>query len=521
MKLICQSFIFATKMRLILALVLLAVSFASASAANFAKGTKAFQDGDFFTAWRILQKAAKRDNNITAKFYLGWMYENGKGVPKNLQEAVNWYLEAAQAGEVKAMNNLGSLYRDGVGVTHDAKQAVYWFGQAAEAGHPTAQVNLGLLYEQGSGVPRDFRRAFHWYHKAAQHGRVTGQFNLALMYHHGRGVAQNLSKAMHWYRQAAASNHAMAQLILARLLDTNLGGTQNRDEVLKFYRLAADHGIAEAQLRVAELLESGIGIPVHPSEIATHYIKAARSGLPAAAAAAGRLLEEGFDGLPPDPIAALKWHQKAAEAGEVIGEFYLAQRLHQGRGIPENLKKALALYQKAAAQGHLQAQMSAASLLERQAGFPNKGDFDQDWDWDRILTPVWQVPFTPNPEIMSEITALYERAAAQENIDAQIRLGFIYIAGLGMPVNPKRASEWLIVALPKVEFETAHNVAKLSAEYASLLDHAILIEAEKIMIELTAAYPIRADFQGTLGRIQLQLGKKKPRAGINGTGYFA
>ena len=50
---------------------------------------------------------------------MGVLYCTGKGVEKNLSEAVGWYEKAAQEGHVMAKHNLGVMLINGMGVEPD------------------------------------------------------------------------------------------------------------------------------------------------------------------------------------------------------------------------------------------------------------------------------------------------------------------------------------------------------------------------------------------------------------------
>jgi hypothetical protein len=76
----------------------------------------------------------------------------------------------AEKGYPFAQFNLGVLYDEGKGVPLDDGQAMQWYQKAAEQGLPQAQVNLGIMYEQGEGVPPDFVRAYFWYALAESQG---------------------------------------------------------------------------------------------------------------------------------------------------------------------------------------------------------------------------------------------------------------------------------------------------------------------------------------------------------------
>ena len=96
-------------------------------------------------------------------------YDYGRGVPKDVAQAVVWYRKAAEQGEADAENDLGLMYLKGRGVPQDLAQANAWFRKAAEQGEAEAQRNLGAMYAQGQGVPRDSVEAYKWYTLAASH----------------------------------------------------------------------------------------------------------------------------------------------------------------------------------------------------------------------------------------------------------------------------------------------------------------------------------------------------------------
>ena len=59
--------------------------------------------------------------------------------------------KAAEQGEAKAQNNLGYMYDQGEGVPEDDSEAVKWYRKAAEQGHAWSQVQPGRHVRQGQG----------------------------------------------------------------------------------------------------------------------------------------------------------------------------------------------------------------------------------------------------------------------------------------------------------------------------------------------------------------------------------
>ena len=63
--------------------------------ADYQKGVAAAQSGDFATALREWKPLAEQ-GHADAQFNLGFMYDNGEGVPQNDKTAMKWYTLAAE-----------------------------------------------------------------------------------------------------------------------------------------------------------------------------------------------------------------------------------------------------------------------------------------------------------------------------------------------------------------------------------------------------------------------------------------
>jgi TPR repeat protein len=113
----------------------------------------------------------------------------------------------ADKGVAAAQNRLGVMYDMGKGVTRDYEEAMLWFRKAANQGYAAAQFNLGFENEVGLG---NYAESVQWYERAANQGFKEAQHRLGLMYHNGRGTAKDDVAADMWYRLAAASGDAEA-----------------------------------------------------------------------------------------------------------------------------------------------------------------------------------------------------------------------------------------------------------------------------------------------------------------------
>lgn len=162
-------------------------------------------------------RLAATQGNGSAQVNIGWMHQNGRGVPRDYGEAMRWYRLAAAQNDPVAADNLGVLYRDGLDVRRDHNEAVAWFRKSAAAGHALGQTNLGWMYDNGWGVPRDDAEAMKWYRLAAAQGDALAQNNIGVLYRDSRGVSRDLDQALAWFRKAAAAGDARARQSLRHL----------------------------------------------------------------------------------------------------------------------------------------------------------------------------------------------------------------------------------------------------------------------------------------------------------------
>jgi TPR repeat protein len=96
-------------------------------------------------AVRWLQQAAER-GQPRAQYLLAELYRTGRiGGAANYPEALAWYDRSAANGVSVAMTTIGAFYENGWGVPKNVEQAIAWYRKAAALGEPAAQANLQRL----------------------------------------------------------------------------------------------------------------------------------------------------------------------------------------------------------------------------------------------------------------------------------------------------------------------------------------------------------------------------------------
>ena len=158
-----------------------------------------------------------------AQAMLGSYYMNAR----NFRTALKWFNEAASQGNADAYNQLGFMYDNGLGVPLNHNKAFEFYIKAAEYGVPSAQNNIGMMYQEGKGVKQDYRQAILWFAKAWKQSddvksSATAANNMAYMYYNGWAVKRNVRTAFSLYREAARKGLLAAKINTGKLIFNTL-----------------------------------------------------------------------------------------------------------------------------------------------------------------------------------------------------------------------------------------------------------------------------------------------------------
>lgn len=131
------------------------------------------KDRQYDKALEVFEDLAE-DGFAGANYYIGSLYENGRGVERPDMEAARyWYMrgiDAADDGE--AYIGMARLALGGYKDAGSFSDAADYLRKACDKDNPRAMIGLGTLYHMGKGVERDFRQAAQWYERAIAHGYV-------------------------------------------------------------------------------------------------------------------------------------------------------------------------------------------------------------------------------------------------------------------------------------------------------------------------------------------------------------
>jgi len=163
------------------------------------------QPGDDRKALEYFLQAANTGDRI-GKYLAGECYYYGKGVPPDMDKAVEFLRESAALHEPRAMDLLGTHYRK-IGQFDQARK---YYEEAAGAGYALSLSNLGVLYINGEGVQRSPEIAANLFKQAAEKGDPNGMYFYAGCLQEGLGVPKDIKLATDWLKKSARAGNPRA-----------------------------------------------------------------------------------------------------------------------------------------------------------------------------------------------------------------------------------------------------------------------------------------------------------------------
>lgn len=145
---------------------------------ELANGIRAYNDGDYEDAKRILVPLAEAGNG-RARNFVGLMHDYGYGFPKDEKTACDWYEKAGQVGDFDELFNIATCCSVGIGRDQDVDRAIVIFSDLTKVGGEIAQdakVKLAYAYE----TKGDMDNYFRWMESAAEDGDKLAQYHLVV-----------------------------------------------------------------------------------------------------------------------------------------------------------------------------------------------------------------------------------------------------------------------------------------------------------------------------------------------------
>ena len=88
---------------------------------------------------------ADQSDNINGIYTLGYCMTYGRSMVKNIDNGIKRLRKAALLGQVDAMEELGDIYSEGKLVPKDVQEAMQWYKKASDAGSDDAEEKYDML----------------------------------------------------------------------------------------------------------------------------------------------------------------------------------------------------------------------------------------------------------------------------------------------------------------------------------------------------------------------------------------
>jgi uncharacterized protein len=419
----------------------------------------------------LREKAEAGDAKSQTK--LGHIYQAGKIVPRDINQAVQWYRRAADQDDADGQWSLGSCFAFGIGVQRDPSEAVKWYRKSADQGNYIAMQWLSILYSAGIGGAQDQIESDKWKQEEikycrldADRGNAEAQSDLGSWYEYGYGVAKDLVEAAKWYRKAADQGDSDAESALGKFYANGISVKKDVIEAAKWYRKAADQGDSDAEILLGVCYERGAGVEQDADEAAKWYDKGVDT--------TGRPMTLAFkylsgDGVEKDTVEAVTLFRVAADRGDVdaldeLGDIYL-----YGFGVKKDAVEAVEWYRRAAEQGNSAAQNALGICYQLGTGL-NGG--------------------VPDPV---EAVKWYLRAANQGNNMAEEALGPYYMTGTGVIKNEVEGLAWFYVSSASGNQAATYQLPSFERDYSGAVVEAARQRATELQAQIASNKAMASD----------------------------
>jgi FkbH-like protein len=425
--------------------------------------------------------AAAAQGVAEAQLVLGDLYASGRGVPRRLQIARDWYEKAASSGlrgteaKLERATRLLGLEQAGSGAT-DAVQIVVWelddMSWSGTFGTISACVEtLGTLARRGiislirsnvfvTRAKEDLVRHGLWEQfvfplpdQESPLGDILAICDAAIVpleralviddrpAAHADGVKRGLNVAgssiasnlLADPRFAGSDDPTLASAVRSVLIEEK--SVIPDDDGQAWYRIAAQTGNAEAQSILAWALLTG-------------------------------------DGCEADPVAAFSWFRQSAEAGFAPAQLQLGIMYRDGVGVPVDQNLASDWIRRAAEAGHTEARtlLDAASSVAGDGAQPDPEAAAEPWyraaaeagNAEAQCILGWACLTGDNCEQDAVMAAFwFEKSARAGWVGAQQQLGSMYYEGVGVPQRLDEAAGWFRLAAESGDGEAQFRIASM------------------------------------------------------------
>lgn len=403
-------------------------------------------------AIKLYEKAVSL-GNAQAQANLGFEYEMGHSVEKNIDKARSLYEKSAAQNNSFGLNNLATFYRDGnAGLSVDLEKSVALYTEASALGNKYAHHNLAIMYFNGYGVKRDYHRAFKLFKSASRLDYLDSYLYLGFSYLKGLGVKRDYDSARKYFKRSEQAGNWEAADNLAVMYSLGLGSEKNELQAISYFKRAANLNkkIIDIDLYVADSFHFGdSGNDINLKLAREYYNKAIFNNNASAMASLAYLIKT--NGSESEIERAIELYEKASEQGIEYADFNLGELYFEGKGVEQNYTKAKEHFELALEAEDPDAAIRLAvmyivgigvvnDLEKAQAYFEKAIELDPDiTDIDYVRANIFHFG-KHGAEVNYEIAReYYNKSIINNNPTSMNNLAEIYRWGKGVEIDYQRA----------------------------------------------------------------------------------
>ena len=225
-------------------------------------GSSATASVQLAEASRFYDSACKA-GRMTACTRLGWLFDNGSGVPKDEDQAATLYDRACRAGSAYGCSALGYFRLE-----HDQPaEGLALLNTACDGNDASACAGVAFLYATGKGVTQDDAVALPLYQRSCDLGNPNGCYNVGEMIGFGRGAPKDgICGRWRPTRMGARGATASACTNLGYFIENGRGAPADAKKAAELYRRgcqATTCSVSNALgcVNLGRAYRDGIGLP--------------------------------------------------------------------------------------------------------------------------------------------------------------------------------------------------------------------------------------------------------------------
>lgn len=209
------------------------------------------EEKDEKSAFEVLLRL-KNSEDIRILHKFGNVYQNGIGVEKSLEKAIEFYDKAFLLGDYSAGFNIANIYYQ----NRNFVSALPYLVNCAQNNHKQSIKMLAEFYQKGLGVVKDNQIAINFYLKLLNNGDDTVLFTIAKIYYSDKMYNQ----AFDYFLKAFNQNEYKSCIYLSNCYMLGQGVNKSVEKAIDYLNVGCTHNDINCLKQLAIYYEKGIGV---------------------------------------------------------------------------------------------------------------------------------------------------------------------------------------------------------------------------------------------------------------------